>query len=98
MDRRESRSQRNFVLIASWVLCSILFPLSSGSSQGLNRGNEGQPKGRFQAAAQNGVRDRYIVVLEDQFSSSSRPQGRHGPSVPEVASALARLHVGQVIQ
>jgi subtilisin family serine protease len=96
MDRREERSRRSYVLIS--LLCGIFLPLSSGLSQGVNRGDESQAKDRFHAAAQNGVKDRYIVVLEDQFSSSSRPPGRHGPSVPEVASALARLHAGQVLQ
>ncbi len=47
---------------------------------------------RFASTRQNGVPNRYIVILEDQFSPTARPSGAKGPSVAEVVSDIARLH------
>lgn len=47
---------------------------------------------RFVPARQKGVPNRYIVVLEDQFSPAVRPSGAKGPSVSKVVSEVAQLH------
>jgi hypothetical protein len=47
---------------------------------------------RFAPARRNGVPNRYIVVLEDQFGPAARASGAQGPGVPEVANDIARLH------
>jgi hypothetical protein len=95
MDRCERKSRKSFVLPAFWLLGLIFIPLFSASPQGSASGKE-QGRSRFRPAAQNGVKDRYIVVLEDQFSPAVRPSGHRGPSVPEVADSLAKLHGGVV--
>ncbi len=77
-------------------LCRRLLPLAValllGGLPSLAAAGEPPQDERFAPARRNGVPNRYIVVLEDQFGPAARPSGARGPGVPEVASDVARLH------
>ena len=73
-----------------WVLGVTLSILLLGPGPAARAGEAPEPGERFAPARRNGVPNRYIVILEDQWGRAARSSEARGPSVPEVASDVAR--------
>jgi subtilisin family serine protease len=83
---------RSILLLVLFLACFANLAQSQPPEDRPPAGDLSEEGERFAPARRNGVPNRYIVVLDDQFSHSARASRGQGPGVPEVANDIARLH------